>query len=55
MKLRVIRSEQEMTFPKAYEILHQSFPSKICIYMHQRSVFKEPRRQRCVICHVSKI
>lgn len=49
MKLRLIKSQQEMTFPKASEILHQSFPSKTCIYTHQKAAFKEGRQQRCMI------
>lgn len=40
MKLRGVRSQQEMTFPKASEILHQSFPSKTCINTHQKAAFK---------------
>lgn len=49
MKRRVISSEQEMTFPKAYEILHQSFPSKIC------SRITPEREMSRNSCHISLI
>lgn len=55
MKLRIIRSEREMTFPKAYEIPHQSFPSKICIYMQQKPGSKGGKSTFNSICPVSKI